>query len=278
MTEFGDALAGAINASKNDITRFTWKDSNGKSILMMDMSPEELQKAWDHCESMLYNKNKWNPGKYVIQNNIKNLYNNCNAELFLRYILYERDIPALKTNKDVLDLINVYRKEENLQDSDFIEKIFISAPPIYKDVTIKSLVRACLECLEPINKNIIPDKFILSVGIWLTDEEKEDLTEYDEKGNKRNFFDVIKERLFLKNVKLRVDVNGLTYNEFRSLMLLKNRTKMSNATTELLYLLRDKILLLLNNDLSYHINKWLDLKNKIQKVCDYKKIKLKSKK
>ena len=227
---------------------------------------------------MLYNKNKWSPGKYVIQNNIKNLYNNCNAELFLRYILYECDIPALKTNKDVLDLINVYRKEENLQDSDFIEKIFISAPPIYKDVTIKSLVRACLECLEPINKNIIPDKFILSVGIWLTDEEKEDLTEYDEKGNKRNFFDVIKERLFLKNVKLRVDVNGLTYNEFRSLMLLKNRTKMSNATTELLYLLRDKMLLLLNNDLSYHINKWLDLKNKIQKVCDYKKIKLKSKK
>ena len=50
---------------------------------------------------MLYNKNKWNPGKYVIQNNIKNLYNNCNAELFLRYILYECDIPALKTNKDV---------------------------------------------------------------------------------------------------------------------------------------------------------------------------------
>ena len=66
---------------------------------------------------MLYNKNKWNPGKYVIQNNIKNLYNNCNAELFLRYILYECDIPALKTNKDVLDLINVYRKEENLQES-----------------------------------------------------------------------------------------------------------------------------------------------------------------
>ena len=194
---------------------------------------------------MLYNKNKCNPGKYVIQNNIKNLYNNCNAELFLRYILYECDIPALKTNKDV---------------------------------TIKSLVRACLECLEPINKNIISDKFILSVGIWLTDEEKEDLTEYDEKGNKRYFFDVIKERLFLKNVKLRIDVNGLTYNEFRSLMLLKNRTKMSNATTELLYLLRDKMLLLLNNDLSYHINKWLDLKNKIQKVCDYKKIKLKSKK
>ena len=45
MTEFGDALAGAINASKNDITRFTWKDSNGKSTLMMDMTPEELQKA-----------------------------------------------------------------------------------------------------------------------------------------------------------------------------------------------------------------------------------------
>lgn len=45
MTEFGDALAGAINASKNDITRFTWKDSNGKSVLMIDMKPEELQKA-----------------------------------------------------------------------------------------------------------------------------------------------------------------------------------------------------------------------------------------
>lgn len=275
MTEFGDALAGAINASKNDITRFTWKDSNGKSVLMMNMKPEELQKAWNHCESMLYNKNKWNPGKYVMQNNIKNLYDNCNAELFLRYLLYDCDIPTIKTNKDVLDLINVYRKEENLQDSDTIEKIFISVPPIYKNVTIRKLVRACLEGLEPINKNIIPDKFILSVGIWLTDEEKEDLTEYNDNGKKRNLFDVIKERLFLKNVKLRVDANGLTYNEFRSLILLKNRTKLSNATTELLTLLRDKVLLLLENDILYHINKWSEIEDKIQKVCKAKNISLK---
>lgn len=210
-----------------------------------------------------------------MQNNIKNLYDNCNAELFLRYILYDCDIPALKTNKDVLDLINVYRKEENLQDTDTIEKIFISVPPIYKDVTIKKLVLSCLESLGFIDKNLIPNKFILSIGIWLTDEEKEDLTEFDEKGNKRNFFDVIKERLFLNNVKLRIDNKGLSYNEFRSIILLKNKTKLSDATTECLLLLRNKILLLLNNDLSYHINKWLDLEDKIQKVCDARSIKLK---
>lgn len=227
---------------------------------------------------MLYNKSKWNPGKYVMQNNIKNLYDNCNTELFLRYILYDCDIPTLKTNKDILDLINVYRKEENLQDTDTIEKIFISVPPIYKDITIKKLVLSCLESLGFIDKNLIPNKFILSIGIWLTDEEKEDLTEFDEKGNKRNFFDVIKERLFLNNVKLRVDNKGLSYNEFRSIILLKNKTKLSETTTECLLLLRNKILLLLNNDLSYHINKWLDLENKIQKICELRNIKLKKNK
>lgn len=87
--------------------------------------------------------------------------------------------------------------------------------------------------------------------------------------------DVIKERLILNNdIRLRIDPNGLSYTEFRALVRLESSPKISSLTTVTLKLLRDKILLLLDNDLNYHIEKWNNLKDQIEKVAEYKSIKL----
>ena len=121
---------------------------------------------------------------------------------------------------------------------------------------------------------MISDKFILSQGIWLTDDEKKELTEYEPDGTMRKWLDVVKERLFLTNVRLRIDQKGLSYSEFRSLVQMDKLPKISSLSTATLKLLRDKILLLLDGDLNYHIDKWTTIKEQIEKVAEYKGITL----
>jgi hypothetical protein len=108
----------------------------------------------------------------------------------------------------------------------------------------------------------------------LTNEEKKDLTEYDSEGNMRKWLDVVKERLFLPNIRLRIDQKGLSYTEFRALIQLGDSPKFSALPTTTLKLLRDKIFLLLDNDLNYHIDKWNTIKDQILKVAEYKNINL----
>lgn len=68
--------------------------------------------------------------------------------------------------------------------------------------------------------------------------------------------EVIKDRLCLNpEIKLRVNPTGLSYTEFRSLVQLPALPKISTLSTITLKTLRDKVLLLLDNDLDYHINK-----------------------
>jgi hypothetical protein len=89
----------------------------------------------------------------------------CNAELLLRYILYELDIDILKTNRDLLDLINQFRNSNKIKDDDSVSVIFYNLPSVFESVSIIKLVRACFDRLGIINKKIISDKFILSQGI-----------------------------------------------------------------------------------------------------------------
>ena len=118
---------------------------------------------------------------------------------------------------------------------------------------------------------MISDKFIPSQGIWLTEEEKKDLTEFDKDGKIRPWIDVIKERLLLDNVKLRVDPRGFSYAEFRSLVHLEPLPKISRLPSDTLRLLRDKVFILLDADTDYHIQKWTNIKDNIEKIAEYKK-------
>jgi hypothetical protein len=50
--------------------------------------------------------------------------------------------------------------------------------------------------------------------------------------------------------------------------------KISALPTATLKLLRDKILLLLDGDLNYHIDKWMGIISQLEKVAEYKGITL----
>ena len=189
-------------------------------------------------------------------------------------MLHEKDIPGLKTKMDLLNLINEYKanSEDNILDQP-ISIMFDGLDPIFERITVSRLMDACFDKLDVLNKKMITDKFILSQGIWLTDEEKLELTETDDRGRTRNRMDVIKERLCLpSDVKIRICPTGLSFAEFRSLVQLSTLPKISSLSTIALRTLRDKILLLLDNDMNYHIDKWTTLLNNINRVAEARNI------
>lgn len=213
--------------------------------------------------------------KYKIKENIRETWDACNTELFVRYLLHDCNTD-IKTKKDILDYINSQKalhEESILNES--ISILFSGLDPIFEKVTVDRLMDACFDKLDVLNKKMITDKFILAQGIWLTDEEKVELTEVDKNGRLRNRMEVIKERLCLDpTIKLRVSPTGLSFAEFRSLVQLTTLPKISSLSTIALKTLRDKILLLLDNDLNYHIDKWNTLMSNIQRVAAARNIAL----
>lgn len=234
------------------------------------MDYHELQKCYNHSISMLDSHAKSTPGKYVIKQILNRTYENVNAELFMRYVLHELNLEIFKTNKDLFDFIIAQKASKGVKDSDYVTTIFAGVPTIFEKVTIDRLLSACFDKLDALNRKIISDKFIVSQGIWLTNEEKKELQEFVD-GKQRDYMEVIKERLILNNnLKLRIDRKGLSYNEFRSLVKLDQYPKISSLPTSTLKLLRDKILLLLDYDVEYHISKWENIKSNIEKVAEKK--------
>ena len=95
MTVLGDKFNVAEETKRNDVRTFVWKGAkeeiNGvkvqNEIRLMDATPEQLQKFYDHCRSMLYNTtSKEHPGRYVLLNMIKEQREKCNTELYLRFL------------------------------------------------------------------------------------------------------------------------------------------------------------------------------------------------
>ena len=251
-TEFGEKLRSVLES----IDSLTWRDKSGNDVKLVDASVEDLRKWYKHCYEMLYNVSPWNPGKFIVRENIHRTWDSCNTELFVRYILHECETD-IKTKLDILDYINKQRaasERDILNDS--IASIFNGVPPIFEKVTVNRLMDACFDKLDVLNKKI-------------------ELTEVGKDGKARNRMEVIKERLCLNpDIKLRVSPTGLSFTEFRSLVQLSSLPKISSLTTIALKTLRDKILLLLDNDLDYHINKWSTLMSNIQRVADARNIEI----
>ena len=270
MSDLGDKLSKAIEKRNNDINSWVWIDKNGDTVRFIDMDAEELQKCYSHALDMLYRTTNYKFGKYEVRKNIHKIYNSCNAELLHRFIQHELNVDIFKTNRDILDYVNRFKEINHLTNEDSITCMFDGLPKEYENLTIGDLVKACLDGLEPINRRLISNEFIMSLGVWLTDEDKKDLTEYDSQNKLRPWLQVMKERLFIDGGFFRVTPSGLSYPELRSLINLESRAKVSTVPSATLRLLRDKILLMLDQDLEYHIRKWSDIQTKIEEVAKYK--------
>ena len=130
---------------------------------MMQMTAKQLQRIYNHAQDMLYNKSYKTLGKYEVKKNIQSTNTKCNAELFLRYILYELDNFPMKTNRDVLEYLNSQRIQ-GIEDTTNISVFFGTVPREFANLTLIDLIKACLRA-ESFNKKLISDKFILAQGI-----------------------------------------------------------------------------------------------------------------
>lgn len=275
MSELKNALEEALKDAKQNINLFVWKNNNGKQVRLLDMSKDELQKAYDHANSMLYNKNRYTPGKIVLRDSLGTIGMACVSELFVRFLLHECDIESIKSRRDLLTVINDAKKEAGIKNEDTIDCIFSNIGDEYSKIRIRDLIDTCLDNLGSFNNKLITPNFLLAQGICFTKEEMEELTEYDSNGKRRSYFEVMKERLFMKDVSLRRDSKGFSYAEFRALLMLEDNNKITNLPTFTLKLIKDKVIFMLENELSYHIEKWSELVSQIEKVAEYKGFTLK---
>lgn len=139
--------------------------NNGKQVRLMDMSEAELQKAYNHAHSMLYNKSRYTPGKITLRDSLGTLGMACITELFVRFLIHECEIDSIKSRQDLLTIINVAKRESGVKNDDTIDCIFSNIGDEYSKIRIRDLVDACLNNLGTFNNKLLTSSFLLAQGV-----------------------------------------------------------------------------------------------------------------
>lgn len=293
MGVLGEKLTQAINEHENNVENFIWKgpkkEVNGvrvqEEVKLIDATPEQLNKFYAHCMSMLYSNDKKNPGRTILLDIIKRQRQKCNAELYLRWLenKYQTNIPDVRKpyprflyNSDIREALEV--NKDSIPSEEYantpITVLTDGVPMEFRDVTIQDVLLGAVGVLGLFDRSHISLSFITKMGVWLTDKEMNELLERDKDGKTRNRIDVIKERFNLrKDIKLYPNENGLSYTELRAMLNLKTK-KYSELTTDQLLVLRDKVLFRFEDEVRFHISQWEDIINKIERVSEIKGITL----
>lgn len=282
-----DKLTEAINAKNNDVNTFVWKlakksDGTQEEIRLVDATPEQLNKFYKHCMSMLYSTDKSNPGRKVLLEIIKDQREKCNVELFLRKLesgsicADGKSYPRYLYLQDLRSFINAHKDQFP---SNELKNISIAActnglPREFERISIDNVLSACLDTLGYFDNKHITFSFILNLGVYLTPNEMKEFTEKDKDGNTRSKLEVIKERLNINsNVRLIVKPSGLNFTELRAMVGLRSK-KYSELTTDQLSTLRNKVLFRLENEIMFHISQWETRIEQLKKVAEIRGITL----
>lgn len=288
MNTLKEKLTEAINAKNNDVKSFVWKlarksDGTQEEIRLVDATPEQLQKFFNHCHSMLYSTDKLNPGRYVLLDIIREQREKCNVELYLRKLkegsfTNGESYPRHLYCQDILNCIRANKEHfpQNELKNISITAITGGVPKEFSRLSIDSVISGCLDQLGVIDTKHITFSFILNLGVYLTPEEMKEFNEKDKDGNTRSKLEVIKERLNIKpSVRLIVKPTGLNYTELRAMLNLRPK-KYSDLTTDQLITLRNKVLFRLEQEVNFHIESWEERMRQIQLVAQSRGITLES--
>jgi histidyl-tRNA synthetase len=283
-TALGEALKKAMDSKKNDYSAFVWKEEKRKegnklvqdSIRIIDMTPEQLKRCYEHCDKMLNNEDPKHLGRYNVLEEINSQINKCNVELLLRY--FENNY--LKDNREDIKRRTLWfslRKlmENNPEINDWsivpITKISSNLPSEFNDINIADVMDGCLDYLGVYDKQHLTMTFITKMGLWFNKAEESEL-----KGNSNvDRLRIAKEKLHLpEKLNLKFSEKGLSYHEMRAMLILPKKQKYSDMTTKQLSVLRDKVLLRLQREIDGHIFNWKRLKRQLELVAESKGINL----
>ena len=282
-TVIGEKLRKAIEDKSTDINSFIWKgtkklDENGKykqsEKKLVDMTVQELNACYDHCKTMLFNKDVKNPGRYLVLEIIAEQKDRCGAELFLRYVEQEKDISRFT----LMNMLNSFlsNNKENLKGvKPIISHMFSGIPDEFDQIPLSLLMDGCLDRLGAFNKKHVTRTFILKQGIWLTPAESKDLIEHDADGRPVDRLTIIKDRLSIKDIEtLYINSKGLNFTQMRGMLNLKPNKKYMDLTTVQLETLRYRILFNLEETVKKHIADWEHRMEEIERVAEFKGFKL----
>ena len=280
-----EKLMEAMEAKSNDIKSFVWKlarksDGTQEEIRLVDTTPEQLNRFYKHCQSMLYSNDKLNPGRYVLLNIIEEQRKKCNVEIFLRKLesgaicADGQPYPRHLYIQDLRAYMNAHKSEFP---SNELKNISIASctgglPREFERISIEEVLDGGLDQLGYFDNKHITFSFILNMGVYLTPAEMKEFDEKDKDGNTKSKLEVIKERLNIKNtVRLTVKPTGLNYSELRAMVTLKPK-KYSELTTDQLTVLRNKVLFRLENEVLFHIDQWEERMRQLKLVADSRDI------
>lgn len=283
MTVLGDKLGEALSAKANDINNFVWKGPkvNGvqEEIRLVDADFYQLQKFYNHCNEMLYNKDSKYPGRVVLKDIVQDQIQRCRAELLIRWLRSEKQYTTTNCLEDLRAIIS-NNKEELTQEvikTYAIGNIMNGLPIEFERVPISLVMDACLDSLGVLDNSHLTLNFIVKMGLWFTPQEMQKpvaeggLYKKDpETGKAVNRLEVVTKELRLNpSISLRIDNTGLSYAEFRSMCRLK-RDKYANLTSDQLKLLSNKILYRFQDQCEAQAQQWKDKMSEIVKVAESK--------
>ena len=276
-----ETLTEAIEKKESDFKSFIWKgnktlDKNGKyqqsEKKMLDMSENELKSCYNHCKTMLFNRDSQNPGRYLVLEIISDQKDRCGAELFLRFLEQNKNMSRFSLLGTINEVLNKNKEVFKLK-KPILEDIFSSIPEEYEKLPLSLIVDGCLDKLGAFNKKHITRTFVLKHGIWLTPSEVKDLTESETETTDR--LSLIRERLSLKDVeKLYINSKGINFTQMRAMLNLKPNKKYMDLTTVQLETLRYKMLFNLEETVKNHISSWEKRMEELELVANYKNFKL----
>ena len=147
--------------------------------------------------------------------------------------------------------------------------------PNISNISVDLFLKSCKDTLGKFNKSHITQTFIVNLGIWFSQDEIRNFEQVEKLSTLEERIQVVKDRLNLRNdLRIPIKSSGLSYTQFRSMINLKSNKKYLELTTNQLETLRDKVLFLLEENVSFHISQWESLMAQIEEVAEFKGIKL----
>lgn len=284
MTLLKERLIEAQEKKENDIRTFTWlfpkdreNDNRQEEVRLVDCTEEQLKSFWNHCNTMLYNDSKENPGRVNVLKLIQDQFAKVGVELMLREFEskdenFDRFSFALATDEFL-------EKNKEVDPKKVTIKTYMKVPRKYEDITLQLVHEGCTDKLGVFENPHITRTFILRMGLWLNraagDFKK--LKEYAELNKLTELDNLGKARRYLKlreHDKLRVNPTGLSLMQLKGMLELNKSKKYNDLTTEQLITLRYRILLDLRDSVRSHIAKWESLRHQIELVAESKNFKL----
>lgn len=269
------------------VASFKWlvkKNGEHKEVKMVEMTEDEIKEAVSLCGQMLYNKDSSKLGRVHVLRIIEKQKRCCTIAMFMKWI-------KVRYKKSDYDLHTTLRSfvENNSEEHPDVENMPVAkcigdiCPQQFSDITIKEVMQACVGALGIFDSRYMTKGLIFRQGIALLKKDikqllpsKEEYSEIssryknpkDVPTGKKMTIEVIKLRLGLdKSSPIFLNPTGLTFEEFRSMIYISKGMRYSDMTTEQLTVLRNKMLLILENEVYKHIKQWNTRMNQLKAVA-----------